>query len=174
MGRGLCASHQIQMASLMMLAIATMGPMAPMAAGQSPPSAGPTPSYIAQNGADLVATSGGAPVHFNGIDVVALHRRVETDIGQLAVHFNVSAAVVGPARPVSRWPRRPRYVGRNGSNIEMNADAGGRVLVDGVDIVRGAWLLRGVLDAIKTSVLGSSAVTVHPDAAGEPPLCHHL
>ena len=120
---------------------------------------------IAQYGADLNLTRavGGGPVRFNGVDVIALHRSIE---GNLSARFNVLSETP-PERPGLSWEPRPLYVGRNGTNVEINAAAGGRVLVDNVDIADIAWRLRAAVDAIKISWLGSSALL--PNATCESP-----
>ena len=102
-------------------------------------------------------------MRFNGVDVIALHRSIE---GNLSARFNVLSETP-PARPVLPWEPRPLYVGRNGTNVEINAAAGGRVLVDNVDIADIAWRLRAAVDAIKISWLGSSALL--PNATCESP-----
>ena len=126
---------------------------------------------ISQYGADLNLTRavGGGPVRFNGVDVIALHRSIE---GNLSARFNVLSETP-PERPGLSWEPRPSYVGRNGTNIEINSAAGGRVLVDNVDIADIAWRLRAAVDAIKISWLGSSALL--PNATCEsicPLTCH--
>ena len=148
--------------SMMAAAVLAEGP-----AGLHSGSNSSTAAFIGLVGADLTLkrTVGGGPVRFNGVDIIALHRSVEAAVGLLAARSNLSSAVPANRPEILRVPRA-HFVGRNGTNIEINADVGGRVLVDNIDVTRAAWLLRGTVDAIKTSWLGSSALL--PNAAGTP------
>ena len=141
--------------------------IAALAAGQPQPNA--TAAYVALQGPDLTlmrsSAVAGGPVRFNGVDIVALHGSIEAGASLLTTRHNVSSPAQATRPELPR--HRQRFVGRNGPNIVLNSDAGGRVLVDNFDVAHGAWVLRGAVDAIKFSWLGSSALL--PGAAGEPP-----
>ena len=134
-------------------------------------------AFIGRVGADLVLTtsrraSGGDPVRFNGVDVIALYQSVDMEVGQLTAHFNTTTrATLANADCTTVWPdmagSHPYFIGRIGSDIILNAAADGRVLVDGIPVVEAVRELRCVVDAIKVRELGSSASL--PGSSGEPP-----